>query len=1172
MKMEYSIVCIFLLISGIQSIDKAKFYLYGVERGDSSLEIGDDVISEEIYLQTEIYFYDTPYQSLFINSNGFISFEQFSNDNGVMVFPTSYKIIAPFLADIDTSMSGNIYYRETQDPSILGVAERLVRKSFNTHSTFNPQSMFIVTWDSVGHYQNQYSKVNSFQLVLVTDGLNSFAIFLYDDNGINWIDTDRKYSSSSEYTFAQVGVDSGNEKYFTLPGSGTANVAVLAKTSNVGLPGVWLMKIGNVGDGDVETPNVQNNAPKSCSAGGQAYCHANGICKDYGTGFCCECSQSFFGNGQQCIELNAPQRISGKVSGSVNGYTLDAIDLHGYAVTSEGRAYISISRVPPPIGVYLQALFSLGSVLNWLFALPTTADVHNGFMITGSSFNRTAHVEFQPGGENINIVQKFEDFDESGNMQLTSILNGNIPSSISPQSRLVISDFKEDFRRVKKGTIKSIATHEYSIDDENFSFTVDQTINFKECDAKPLDRLPSHSLTATRTYVSYGEKDEIVRFASINRIAVAGDENPCQGEELKCASNAVCVPTETSYRCICKEGFEGDGQNCYDINECSSSLHDCDQNAYCINNEGSYKCQCTTGYTGDGKACAGLGCDILQNCSPNAECIYDEDKGIYECRCLDGFSGDGIDCNENVIEGTGDVEEDVCRKCSVNAKCIHDPARLSMRCKCDRGYSGDGFKCVKEETSCLTSKNCDKNAQCLLDSVRKVYSCVCNEGYSGNGYKCEISHSCDNSCDVNAECIFDTSSRGYVCQCKKGWTGDGQTCQQTILPCDRLNNCHINAECLVDPYSGNHHCQCMTGYKGDGYSCTPIDCQHSTDHCDKNAKCEQRGQDFICVCKTGYYGDGMTCAPSGQSDSYLLFSHGKVIYELPFKPSQQNPGKRIVNAPDQTIIGLDVDCYLRYVYWTDIGSKQIFKARLDGTDQERVIESLSSPEDVAIDWLSRNMYWTDSGLDVIEVSRLDGTNRKTLINSDLENPRAVQTDPIHGYLFWTDWNRQAPKIERSYLDGTNRQIIVKENLGLPNGLVIDSVVQRLCWADAGTKHIECASYDGRIRRIIFAKALYPFDLAYAQNVFYWTDWQTKNLQNVNEFSDNVTEPILLPPGSHGKLYGLTTVPSQCPRGANACSVNNGGCRFLCLPTPNAGRTCTCPDDINEDECNRISLL
>ena len=36
---------------------------------------------------------------------------------------------------------------------------------------------------------------------------------------------------------------------------------------------------------------------------------------------------------------------------------------------------------------------------------------------------------------------------------------------------------------------------------------------------------------------------------------------------------------------------------------------------------------------------------------------------------------------------------------------------------------------------------------------------------------------------------------------------------------------------------------------------------------------------------------------SGQSDSYLLFSHGKVIYELPFKPSQQNPGKRIVNAP-----------------------------------------------------------------------------------------------------------------------------------------------------------------------------------------------------------------------------------------------------------------------------------
>jgi nidogen (entactin) len=41
---------------------------------------------------------------------------------------------------------------------------------------------------------------------------------------------------------------------------------------------------------------------------------------------------------------------------------------------------------------------------------------------------------------------------------------------------------------------------------------------------------------------------------------------------------------------------------------------------------------------------------------------------------------------------------------------------------------------------------------------------------------------------------------------------------------------------------------------------------------------------------------------------------------------------------------------------------------------------------------------------------------------------------------------------------------------------------------------------------------------------------------------------------------------------NACARNNGGCTYLCLPTPNGGRTCTCPDDITPEACNQISLL
>ena len=60
------------------------------------------------------------------------------------------------------------------------------------------------------------------------------------------------------------------------------------------------------------------------------------------------------------------------------------------------------------------------------------------------------------------------------------------------------------------------------------------------------------------------------------------------------------------------------------------------------------------------------------------------------------------------------------------------------------------------------------------------------------------------------------------------------------------------------------------------------------------------------------------------------------------------------------------------------------------------LPGLSSPEGVAIDFLSRNMYWTDSGFDRIEVANLDGRNRHVLFDQDLVNPRAIAVDPVGG--------------------------------------------------------------------------------------------------------------------------------------------------------------------------------
>ena len=45
---------------------------------------------------------------------------------------------------------------------------------------------------------------------------------------------------------------------------------------------------------------------------------------------------------------------------------------------------------------------------------------------------------------------------------------------------------------------------------------------------------------------------------------------------------------------------------CSDVDECSNdSTNPCDDNAECINTPSSYKCVCDNGYTGNGKFCDG---------------------------------------------------------------------------------------------------------------------------------------------------------------------------------------------------------------------------------------------------------------------------------------------------------------------------------------------------------------------------------------------------------------------------------------------------------------------------------------------------------------------------------------------------------------------------------------
>lgn len=57
-------------------------------------------------------------------------------------------------------------------------------------------------------------------------------------------------------------------------------------------------------------------------------------------------------------------------------------------------------------------------------------------------------------------------------------------------------------------------------------------------------------------------------------------------------------------------------------------------------------------------------------------------------------------------------------------------------------------------------------------------------------------------------------------------------------------------------------------------------------------------------------------------------------------------------------------------------------------------------------------------------------------------------------MFWSDWNKEAPKIERASLDGSDRIILFSKGLGWPNGIALDLGNDKIYWCDAKTDRIE----------------------------------------------------------------------------------------------------------------------
>uniref|UniRef100_A0A8C2AGE5 Low density lipoprotein receptor-related protein 4 n=1 Tax=Cyprinus carpio TaxID=7962 RepID=A0A8C2AGE5_CYPCA len=320
--------------------------------------------------------------------------------------------------------------------------------------------------------------------------------------------------------------------------------------------------------------------------------------------------------------------------------------------------------------------------------------------------------------------------------------------------------------------------------------------------------------------------------------------------------------------------------------------------------------------------------------------------------------------------------------------------------------------------------------------------------------------------------------------------------------------------------------------------------------------CLPSNKTYTCACPTGFRKvDHYNCL-----DKFLLFARRTDIRRISFD-TEDKLDDVIPLADIRNAVALDWDSSERYIYWTDVTTDSINRAKWDGSKQEVVVDtSLESPAGLAIDWLTHKLYWTDAGTDRIEVSNTDGSMRTVLIWENLDRPRDIVVDPIGGFMYWTDWGAN-PKIERAGMDASNRTVIISTNLTWPNGLAIDYSTERLYWADASIKTIEYGNFDGSGRQVLIGSQLpHPFGLTLHEDRIYWTDWQSKSIQSADKLTglDRRTLAENLENLMDIHMFHHHRTKVQTP-----CSVNNGGCSHLCLlaPAPKAS-SCACPTGIN----------
>nr|XP_032820745.1 nidogen-2-like isoform X1 [Petromyzon marinus] len=249
------------LLGCARGLSRDELLQHGERSGDQVLPSGDDASFGPLRFAQPLFLYSTPYSELYVGTNGVLSPLPLPSQAQYVdeAFPTNFPAIAPFLADLATSAEsrrGRVLFRHESvsaaTTQALWRAGEIVRSAFPAIVGFSPSEIVVVTWDQVGSYQEPDShKANTFQAVVAWDHADTYALFLYPEDGLRFFGTRPRASFYANLELpARVGFSGGASdgaaegRAYSLT-STEQSVKNLYQTGNSGTQGVWVFHIGS---------------------------------------------------------------------------------------------------------------------------------------------------------------------------------------------------------------------------------------------------------------------------------------------------------------------------------------------------------------------------------------------------------------------------------------------------------------------------------------------------------------------------------------------------------------------------------------------------------------------------------------------------------------------------------------------------------------------------------------------------------------------------------------------------------------------------------------------------------------------------------------------------------------------------------------------------------------